>query len=144
MNSFERYNEEKLLARKYFFSSTKNRKIDNDGKISDDHISFKDHLACEEIWDKFGMKNMGDYHNHYLKKDALFLADVFQKFIDTCFKFYELNPCHYFSSPGLSWDTILKMTGAKLEKVSDIDKYLFIEKVLGGGVSFLQKQKIST
>ena len=43
------------------------------------------------------MKNMGDYHDHYLKKDILLLADVFE-------------------FPGLSWDAMLEMTGAKLEK----------------------------
>ena len=46
--------------------------------------------------------------------------------IDTCLKYYELDPCHYFNSPVLSWDAMLKMTRAKLEKISDIDKYLFI------------------
>ena len=68
MNSFERFNEKKLPARKYFYSSTKNGKIGDDGKISDGHISLKDCLTCEKIWDKFGIKDMGDYHNHYLKK----------------------------------------------------------------------------
>ena len=53
---------------------------------------------------------MGDYHDHYLKRDALLLADVFKKFIDTCLTFCKLNPCHYFSSPGLSGDAMLKMT----------------------------------
>ena len=64
------------------------------------------------------------------KEDVLLLGDVFEKFIDTYLKFYGLHPCHYFSSPGLSWDAMLKMTGIKLEKISDIDKYLFIEKGL--------------
>ena len=59
---------------------------------------------------------MDDYHDHYLKKDTLLLAGVFKKFIDTCLKFYKIDPCHYFSSPGLSWDAILKMTGVRLEK----------------------------
>ena len=68
MNSFKRFNEEKLCARKYFFSSTKKGKIDEDGKISDGHISIEDYLTCEKIWDKFKMKNMSDYHDHYLKK----------------------------------------------------------------------------
>ena len=53
---------------------------------------------------------MGDYHDHYMKKDVLLLADVFEKFIDTYLKFYKPDPCHYFSSPGLSWDVMLKMT----------------------------------
>ena len=86
------------------------------------------------------MKNMGDYHDHYLKKDVLFLADVFEKFISTCIKHYELDPCHYFSAPGLYWDAMLKMTGVKLEKISDIDQYLFIEKGTRGGVSYIAKR----
>ena len=86
------------------------------------------------------MKNMGDYHNHYLKKDVLLLADVFEKFIGTCLKYYGLDPCHYFSSPGLSWDAMLKMTGVKLEKISDIDKYLFIEKGLREGIFYIAKR----
>ena len=68
------------------------------------------------------------------------LASVFEKFIDTCLKFHGLDPCHYFSSPGLSWDAMLKMTGIKLEKISDIDKYLFIEKGSRGGISYIAKR----
>ena len=59
------------------------------------------------------------------KKDVLLLADVFEKFTDTWLKFYGLDPCHYFSSLGLSWDAMLKMTDVKLEKISRIDMYLF-------------------
>ena len=97
-------------------------------------------MVCEKIWDKFKMKNMGDYHDHYLKKDVLLLTDVFEKFIDICLKYYGLDPCHYFSAPGLSWDAMLKMTSAKLEKTSDIDQYLFIEKGSIGGVSYIAKR----
>ena len=74
------------------------------------------------------MKNMGDYHNHYLKKDVLFLADLFETFINTCLKYYGLDPCHYFSSPGLSWDVMLNMTSVKLEKISDINNTYFLKK----------------
>ena len=64
MNSFERFKEKKLPARKCFFSSAKDGKIDDDGKILDVHKSLKDYLTCEKIWDKFGIKDMGDYHDH--------------------------------------------------------------------------------
>ena len=140
MNSFKRFNEDKLCARKYFYSSTKDKKISEDGKISDGHVSIEDYMVCERIWDKFKMKNMGDYHDHYLKKDVLLLADVFEKFIDTCLKYYELDPYHYFSAAGLSWDAMLKMTDVKLEKISDTDMYLFIEKGLRGGISYIAKR----
>ena len=126
------------LLENIFYSSIKDGKIGNDGKISDGHISVKDHLTCEKIWDKFETKNMGDYHDHYLKKDVLLSADVFGKFISTSLKYYGLDPCHFFSYPGLSWDAMLKMTGVKLEKISDIEKYLFIERGLGGGIFLMR------
>ena len=96
----------------------------------------EDYLTCKKIWNKINMKNMGDYHDHYLKKKVLVLA-VFEKFIDTCLKIYGLDPCHYFSSPGLSWDELLKMTGVKLEKIFANDMYLFIEKGLRGGIYYI-------
>ena len=83
---------------------------------------------------------VGIYLDHYLKKDVLLLADVFEKSVHMCLKFYELDLCHYFSSPGLSWDAMLKMTSVKLEKISDIGKYLFIEKRLKGGISDITKR----
>ena len=92
------------------------------------------------MWDKFDINDMDDYHDHYLKKDVLLLADVYEYFIDTCLKFYWLDPCHYFSSPGLSWDAMLKITGVKLEKISNIGKYLFIKKGLTGGISYIAKR----
>ena len=129
-----------MPAKKYFYSSIKDGKIGDDGRISDVHISVKDYLTCEKIWDKYEMKNMSDYHDHYLKNDVLLSVDVFEKFIATCLKFHGVNPCHYLSSPGLSWDSLLKTTHVKLEKISDIDKYLFIEKGLRGGTSYIAKR----
>ena len=79
---------------------------------------------------------MSDYHDHYLKKDVLLLADVFENFIDRCLRYFGLDPCHYFSSPGLSWDAMLKMTGIKSEKISD----LFIEKGSRGAISYIAKR----
>ena len=86
------------------------------------------------------MKNMGDYHDHYLRKDVLLLAGVFEKFIDTRLKFYGLDPCHYFSSPGLSLDAMLKMTRMKLKKIVDIDMYLFIKKGIRGEMFYIAKR----
>ena len=83
---------------------------------------------------------MVNYHEDSLKKDVLFLTDVFEKFIDTCLKFYRLEPCLYFSSLGLSWDAMLKITGVKFQKIFDIEMYLFIEKGLREGISYIAKR----
>ena len=68
------------------------------------------------------------------------LCDVFEKFIDMCLNYYQLDPFHYFSSPGLSWDAMLKLTKIKLELISDIGMHLFIEKGMRGGISCISKR----
>ena len=128
------------LIKKCFYRFLKDKASgDNGGKLNG-HVSEKEYLTCIKVWNEFNMKNMGDYHDHYLKKDVLLLADVWEKFIDTCLKFYKLDPCHYFSSPGLSWDAMLKMTSVELEKIPDVDMYLLNEKELRGGVLYIAKR----
>ena len=83
---------------------------------------------------------MSDYHDLYLKTDVLLLADVFEKLMNTCLEYYELDPCHHFSSHGPSWDAMLKMNKIELELISDIDIYLFIEKGMRGIKSYIGKR----
>ena len=94
MDSFEKFFEDKLLDKCNFFSSSK-----------DQYTSEKDYYE------------VGDYHDLYLKTGVLLLADPFEKFINTCLKYYGLDPCHYFSSHGLSWDAMFKMTGTEIELI---------------------------
>ena len=100
MESFKKYFDEELPDRHEFYSSLK-----------DECISEKDYLHAINVWNVFKMNPMGDYHGLYLKTDILLLADIFEKFINTYLEHYGLDPCHYFSSPGLIWDAILKMIG---------------------------------
>ena len=67
--------------------------------------------------------------------DVLQLADVFENFRNVCMKNYKLDPCWYYTSPGLSWDALLKMTGVELDLLTDIDMLLMIESGLRGGIS---------
>ena len=129
MNSFKKSNETELPCKNKFFSSLKN-----------EDISEKDYEKVKDIWDTFNIKNLGEYHDLYLKTDVLLLCDVFEKFINTCLNYYGLDPCHYFSSPGLAWDAMLKITGIELELVRDIDMYLFIERAMRGGISYIAKR----
>ena len=86
------------------------------------------------------MNTMGDYHDLYLNTDVLLLADVFEKSINTCLDYYGLDPCHCFTSPGLSWDVMLKMTRIELELIPDIDMHLFIEKGMRAGIYYIAKR----
>ena len=81
---------------------------------------------------------MEDYHKLHLKTDVLLLADIFEEFRNIlCLEYYGLDPCHCFSSLWLRWNTILRMAGFKLDFISDIDMYQFIEKGMEDGVSFI-------
>ena len=92
MDSFKRFSENKLPDKCKFFSSLK-----------DECIGEKDYQRANNIWNLFKMNTMGDYHDLYSKTDVLLLVDMFENFIKTCLDYYGLDPCHYFSGPGLSW-----------------------------------------
>ena len=122
--------------KKHFYSSLK------DGKRhkSNGHISNEQYQHLQNVWDTFNFNTFEDFHNHYLKKDVLLLANVFEQFIFTCLKYYDLDTCHYFSTPGLSWDAMLKMARVTLEKISDPDKYMFFEQGMRVGLSYINKR----
>ena len=117
MDSFDRFDEQTLPAKKEFYSI-----------MNDQHILDEDYNHAQNVWKTFKLRNMGEYHDLYLKSDVLLLADIFENFRKTCLEYYKLDPCHYFTSPGLSWDAMLKMTDIKLELMTDIDMFQFIEK----------------
>ena len=125
MDSFEKFNSP-LPKKEEFFSILNNK-----------HISNEDYEHAKNVWNTFNLKNMGEYHDLYLKSDILLLVDVFENFRKTCLEYYKLDPCHYFTSPGLSWDAMLKMTDIKLELITDIDMFQFIEKGMRGGISYI-------
>ena len=74
----------KMPDKRCFYSSVKDGTTDDNGKKLDGRISDEDCLTCKKIWNKFNVKNIGDYHDHYLKKDVLLLGDIFLKFFETC------------------------------------------------------------
>ena len=116
MDVFEKFLDKKLPDKRKFFSSLKEKWI---GK--------KDYLCAINVWNLFKINTIGDYHDLYLKTDVLLLADVFEKFINTCLK-HGLEYFHYFSSPGLIWDAILQLTEIELELNLDTNIHLFIEE----------------
>ena len=126
MDCFDRFNETQLPEKQDFYSI-----------LNNEHISDEQYKHAQNVWDTFNLKTTGDYHDLYLKSDILLLADVFENFRKTCLQYYKLDPCDYFTSPGLSWDAMLKMTDIKLELMVDIDMFQFIEKGMRGGTSYI-------
>ena len=126
MDSFEKFNEKQLPSQNDFYSQMNNQ-----------HITDEEYNHAQNVWNTFHLKTMGEYHDLYLQSGVLLLADVFENFRKTCLEYYRLDPCHYFTSPGLSWDAMLKMTEVNLELITDIDMYQFVEKGMRGGISYI-------
>ncbi|XP_053380054.1 uncharacterized protein LOC123531918 [Mercenaria mercenaria] len=124
MDSFDKFDQSHLPPREQFYST-----------IKQEHISNEDYEHAQTVFKMFNMTSLGEYHDLYLKTDVLLLSDVFESFRTLCMKQYELDPCHFYTSPGLSWSSCLKMTGVKLELLTDIDKILMVEAGIRGGVS---------
>ena len=126
MDIFEKFNDPKLPTKKDFYSM-----LTNTG------ITDEQYQHAQKVWSTFRLQNMGQYHDLYLKSGVLLLADIFENFRKTCLENIELDPVHYFTTPSLSWDVVLKMTGIKLELINDIDQYQFIKKGMHGGTSYI-------
>ncbi|KAK3108933.1 hypothetical protein FSP39_019099 [Pinctada imbricata] len=108
--------------------------------LRDNHISDDDYKHVHNVWDTMNINNLGEYHDLYLKTDVLLLADCFEQFRDMCQKHYKLDPCHFYTCPGLAWSAALKMTKCKLDLLTDPDMYLFFEKGIRGGISVISKK----
>ena len=129
MDGWERFEETRLPDKEKFHS-----------KLNDEHITDEEHEHAQAVWEAFGCKTLGDYHDLYVKTDVALLADVFENFRNLCQEQYGLDPAHYYTSPGLSWDALLKKTGVELELLTDIDMHLFVERGMRGGISMVSKR----
>ena len=123
IDSWERFNETSLLPKKAFYS-----------ELNLEDISDKDYNHAQKVWDVFEIRNLGEYDDLYVQTDTLLLADVFQKFRDTCIETYGLDHSHFLSASGLAWQACLKKTNINLELLTDVDMSLMIEAGIRDGV----------
>jgi hypothetical protein len=127
MDCYERFDETELPPIEKFYSS-----------LSESNISIEEYEHAKNVWQVFNIKNLGEYHDLYLKTDVLLLSDVFETFRNTAMKNYGLDPAQgYFTLPNYAWDAMLKMTGVVLDQLTDIDMYQFCEQAIRGGTSMI-------
>ena len=129
MNGIEKFSETQLPPKGEFYS-----------KLNDCGVSDEDYEHAQRIWKEFKIQNIGEYHDLYLRSDVLLLADVFEEFRNICLENYSLDPAWYYTSPGLSWDALLKHSGVKLELLTDPDMLLMFEKGIRGGISMISNR----
>ena len=123
MDTWERFNEISLPSKEDFYSN-----------LNMEDISDIDYRHANNVFKRFKLENLGDYHDLYMQSDTLLLADVFNNFRDMCIKEYELDPAHFLSLPGLAWQACLKKTNIELELLTDYDMLLMVEEGIRGGI----------
>jgi hypothetical protein len=103
--------------------------------LNDEHISDQDYKFVQTVWSSFECRNLEDYLTIYVISDCLLLADVFLSFRKVCLTNYGIDPCYFYSLPGYAFQVMLKLTKVKFDLLIDIDKYLFLEKSMRGGIT---------
>ena len=129
MDKWERFEENHLPSRESFFS-----------RLRDEPCSEADYQHAQNVWREFHCRNIGEYHDIYLKIDVLQLADVWQSYSQICQTNYNLDPAHYVSAPNLSWDAMLKCTEVNIELASDPAIFPFYDDGLRGGICTISKR----
>ena len=124
MSSWDRFEETKLPPKEAFCS-----------KFNMVEVSSENYEHVRSVWKEFGIRNLGEYHDLYLKTDVILLANVFEAFREVCLKNYGLDPAHFYIAPGLAWKACLKKTKIRLDLLSDPDMLLMFERRIRGGIS---------
>ena len=124
INSWDRFEETQLPPISAFYSN-----------LNMSLISEEDYQHTQRVWVEFGIHDLGDYHDLYLRTDVVLLANMYEAFRDTCLKHYKLDPVYFYTSPGLAWKACLKHTGIKLELLTDPDMLLMFEQGIRGGIT---------
>ena len=123
MDGWNKFNEKALPGKESFYSS-----------LTMEDISETNYAHANNVFKKFNLNNLGEYHDLYVRSDTLLLADVFENFRYACMKNYELDPAHFISLAGLAWQACLKKTNVELELLTDYDILLMIEEGIRGGI----------
>jgi hypothetical protein len=121
-------------------------------------ISDADYAHAKNVWQSLGgydentvgtmrtgktqMINFGEYHDIYLRTDVLLLADVFEGFRKLCLADYQVDPAHCLSAPNLSWQCMLKYTGASIQLLTDEEMYRMFQNGLRGGMCYVSKRYV--
>ena len=123
IDGWDKFNEKIISSKDSFYSN-----------LTLENISETDYAHANNVFKKFNINNLGEYHDLYVRSDMLLLADIFENFRQSCLKNYKLDPAHFVSLPGLAWQACLKKTNVELELLTDYDILLMVEEGIRGGI----------
>ena len=117
IDGWDKFNEKIIPGKESFY-----------GNLTLENISEADYAHANNVFKKFNINNLGEYHDLYVRSDTLLLADIFENCRQSCLKNYQLDPAHFVSLPGLAWQACLKKTNVELELLTDYDMLLMVEE----------------
>ena len=132
MDSWEKFEEDRLLQVEKFYS-----------KLNMSGISNDDYSHAKKVWEEFGLKSLGEYHDLYLGTDVILLSNIFEKFRKVCMENYGLDPAHFYTTPGLAWKVCLKKSEITLGLITDPDMLLMFKRGIRGGTTQVVKKYAS-
>ena len=97
-------------------------------------ITKEDIEHVKNVYDTFKIKNMGEFHDLYVRNDTAQLAYVFENFRDKCLEIYRIDAGHFLSAPGLAWQACLKKAGVELDLLTENYMLLMFEEGIRGGM----------
>ena len=124
MTDWDKFKGTKLSPREAFYS-----------KLNMAGVREEDYEHANRTWKEFGLKDLGEYHDLYLKTDVIPLANVFEEFRKVCLKNYGLDPAHFYTAPELAWKACLKETRIRFKLLLDPDMLLMFERGIRGGIT---------
>ena len=124
MTDWDKFKETKIPPREAFYS-----------KFNMAGVREEDYEHANRTWKEFGLKDLEEYHNLYLKMDVILLANVFEAFRKVCLKNYGLDPAHFYTAPRLAWKACLKKTRIRLKLLLNPDMLLMFERGIRGGIT---------
>ena len=123
IEEWDKFNEKVLPGKESFYSN-----------LTLENISEIDYTHANNVFKKFNINNLGEYHDLYVRSDTLLLADIFENVRQSCLENYELDPVHFVSLPGLAWPACLKKTNVERELLTNYDMLLMVEEGIRAGI----------
>ena len=92
MDTWDRFEETTLPPQGAFYS-----------KLNMSGDSDQDYEHRHKVWRDIGIRNLGEYHDLYLKTNVILLANIFKAFRKVCLDNYGLDPAHFYTAPRQDW-----------------------------------------
>ena len=75
MVEWNKFNEKVLPSKESFYDN-----------LTLENITKTDYAHANDVFKKFNINNLGEYHDLYVRTDTLLLADIFENFRQSCLK----------------------------------------------------------